>query len=511
MVIKCAIYARVSTDMQGQSLENQVYFAQEFIARLGDEYTTDESLVYQDFDQSGYYTRFVDRDAIQRALRDAKAKKFQVIVFKELSRISRDQAEHHEIIGRFQQEGVRVIAINDNLDTDKPETLDLLGIKSWMSEMESKGISSRVSTGRKSLVRATQRWIGEPPIGYKLNPDTKQLEVDESFADIPKLIFDLYVNHGYGTFKIAEYLNTQGLLTKNNNRWSRKTVNNVLKNPVYTGKLVYGRTRNELKRIYNDHGYQKRKSKKQLPPDQWIQFDHVFDPIIDDETFQRAKELMSKRSKQNPRRTKHPLTGLLICGKCGGGMICQKRTFTQKSGNKAEYRYYSCSTAFKYGRSFCSQENINAIEIEKVVWELILEKLKKVQTVPEVIPSNKSKQSKRQQEKSIERIENELKKQQLGLDRLFTSTDLPTSTFNQLRDKFVDRINELERQLVEAKAKIQEDKHLTNIQEKIPEWLQQLYELDLHQLDRVRSIFHELVEKIVVNGKSLEQITLRYF
>src|SRR5690606_14475050 len=85
------------------------------------------------------------------------------------------------------------------------------------------------------------------------------------------------------------------------------------------------------------------------------------------------KEKLNARSHhREPRRAYHPLTGILICGKCGEGMVCQRRTL-----NGVEYRYYICKTYHKYGRSHCDQKNINAAQIEPAVLEDAIDAIKK--------------------------------------------------------------------------------------------------------------------------------------
>jgi site-specific DNA recombinase len=217
--IKCAIYARVSTDQQGDSIENQVSQYQEYLSRLGDQFDISDITVYRDQAVSGYYTSVFDREEMKKAIQDARNNKFQLLIFKEVSRVGRDKQENPAIIGMFEQYGVRVIANNDNYDSMNKDniTFDILSV---LSEQESKKISARVSSARKQKARRGQ-WSGEAPIGYKVNRETQKLEVDPELKEIPALIFDLYVNKGLGTFKVAEYLNKRGLKTKNGNLWPR--------------------------------------------------------------------------------------------------------------------------------------------------------------------------------------------------------------------------------------------------------------------------------------------------
>ncbi|MFC5529414.1 recombinase family protein [Cohnella yongneupensis] len=182
--IKCAVYARVSTDKHGDSIENQVSQSQEYISRLGPQYDSEDLLIYRDEAVSGYYTSVFNRAEMKQAIKDARDHKFKLLVFKEVSRVGRDKQENPAIIGMFEQYGVRVVAINDNYDSLNKDniTFDILSV---LSEQESKKISSRVSSARKQKARRGQ-WRGEPPIGYVVSPVTKKLEVDPDWSISPR-------------------------------------------------------------------------------------------------------------------------------------------------------------------------------------------------------------------------------------------------------------------------------------------------------------------------------------
>ncbi|MDB5054970.1 MAG: resolvase, partial [Bacilli bacterium] len=255
--IKCAIYARVSTDQQGDSIDNQVSQCQEYISRLGNLYDVSDIVLYKDEAVSGYYTSVFDRLEMKQAIQDARNHRFKLLVFKEVSRVGRDKQENPAIIGMFEQYGVRIIAINDNYDSLNKDniTFDILSV---LSEQESKKISSRVSSARKQKARRGQ-WGGEPPVGYMVNKETKKLTIHPEWKDVPITVFDLYVNRGLGTFKVAEFLNQKGVKTKNGNLWSRESVNKLIRNQAYIGNVVYGTRRNQLQREYDDSGKMSKK------------------------------------------------------------------------------------------------------------------------------------------------------------------------------------------------------------------------------------------------------------
>ncbi|WAH36553.1 recombinase family protein [Alicyclobacillus dauci] len=499
---RCAVYARVSTDMQGESLENQVEYALEYVHRLGEGYSLCRECIYTDFDQSGYYTRFVQRPAIQLALSDATAGKYDVIVFKEISRISRDQAEHIEIVSRFTQAGVRMIAINDNLDSDRPETLDLLGIHSVMSEMESKRISSRVSSGKKMLARRGL-WVGEAPIGYQLNTDARRLEIDPLHCDTPRLIFHLFVDEGLGTLKIAEYLNQYGRLTKNGRRWSRGTVAQVLQNPAYVGDLVYGKTRNTLKRTYDDKGYAKSQGRNALPEEDWIIVRDVHQPLISRDVFEEAQHIRSRRAKKNPRKSRHPLTGILVCGYCGAGMVCQKHRWRDRV-----YRYYTCSTAFRFGRTACSQPNLNAEWLECSVWSYVMKRLRPLDGADVTVKRRPSEILDGKNERS--RLERTLEKARLGLQRLLSDPDVPESSFAHLKLNLLSTIRTTEQALHALDERSESAQAIAPKTTPLKPWLEVLGQLDVSDLDGRRSRLQGLIDRVEVVDYEVTQISICY-
>ncbi|MFD1678226.1 recombinase family protein [Alicyclobacillus fodiniaquatilis] len=498
---RCAVYARVSTDMQGESLENQVEYAQEYIRRLGDAYELAAACVYTDFDQSGYYTRFLQRPAIQRALGDAQARKFDVIVFKEISRISRDQAEHVEVVSRFTQYGVRIIAINDNLDSDRPETLDLLGIHSVMAEMESKRISSRVSSGKKMLARRGM-WMGEAPIGYVLNRDTHQLEIDFTQKEIVETIFRLYTAEDYGTFRIAAYLNDREMRTKNGRLWSRGTVGQVLRNPAYVGDLVYGKTRNTLKRIFDDRGYTKVQGRNEMAPEDWIVVTDTHPAIISREMFEQAQVKLRARRKQNPGRSRHPLTGILVCAECGAGMVCQKQRYQGR-----EYRYYTCSRAFRFGRQMCQQPNVPADKIEQALWRWILRLLEAYKEM--TVNTEPTKQAAGERDTRLRQLRRQLQKAELGLERLLMESDMPRQSYTQLKDNYLSTIQTITAEMDECK-RTATDLPVRAQTFPVQDYLYHLQASDLSDLDFTRAFLHSLVEYVVVKGREVTHIGLKY-
>src|SRR5690606_9485856 len=157
-----------------------------------------------------------------------KRGKYKVLVFKEISRVGRDNQENPAIVGMFEQYGIRVIAINDNYDSLNKDniTFDILSV---LAEQESKKTYVRVSNAKKQKARRGL-WNTDAPIGYKYNSDTKKLEIDPDSREIVETIFRLYTQRGLGSFLIAKHLNDTGKQTRDGNQFSRESVKKIIEN-----------------------------------------------------------------------------------------------------------------------------------------------------------------------------------------------------------------------------------------------------------------------------------------
>lgn len=148
--IPVAIYASVSTDKQGDSIEHQVSFLREYVSRnLGEGYYTDDTLTYSDEGIGGYSTTILDRPAMKQLLNDAKKDLFKVVLIKELTRFGRDDEDNSRAINILEASDVRVRS-NDGYDTEQQHTKMLL--KFILAESESERISTRVAIGFREVL-----------------------------------------------------------------------------------------------------------------------------------------------------------------------------------------------------------------------------------------------------------------------------------------------------------------------------------------------------------------------
>ena len=375
-MIPVAIYARVSTDQQGDSIEHQISLMKDYVSRLfSEEYKTDEELLYVDEGYSGYYTTILERPAMKRLLEDARAGRFRVVLFKEITRMGRDEEENLKIVRILEASGVRIKS-HDGYDSERPESKLLFKISNFMAEVESERISSRVSAGFREKARSGKWPSSHVPFGYRRDPATQCLVIEETRAAAVRLAFHLYVHERLGTSAIAARLNTDGYRSTRNNLFQQATVRKMLGNPVYAGDVVYGAKRTKLERVYDTNQNLVKKNRKYVETGNPVIIRDAHPAIVERGLFEKAQELLQERKTKVGKpsnRAKYPLSGLLYCARCGARMVTIQST---KPGcERYRYRYYKCGRNHKYGSAACVHEPIQAEELEGVILRLVMREL----------------------------------------------------------------------------------------------------------------------------------------
>ena len=366
-------YARVSYDEDKERYEsiinqrnlNDDYIHEEF----GDNV---EIIYFEDDNYSGY--KF-DRPDFTKMRLMAENKELDIIVAKDLSRIGRHNAKTLTFLDELEQEDIRLIAINDNLDTFKNNDNDLVGIKTWYNELYVKDISRKIrSTVQNKSKNGT--WITNVPYGYVMvNYQKREYEVDKTAALVVQRIYEMYVK-GYGYKKIAKTLTEEHIATPKtrlkqlweeqgksytgpvNDIWNTASINHIIENDFYIGTL---RTNKYSRRGING------KDKKVLEDKQFI-FEDFHEPILTKELFYKAQEIHNsrKREKSHYRGTKkyaNDYTGLMKCGDCGAPMF-------SISNGKRKPAYY-CGSYHNHGRSACTSHHILVSVLDELVKQYI--------------------------------------------------------------------------------------------------------------------------------------------
>lgn len=238
----------------------------------------------------------------------------------------------------------------------------------------------------------------------------------------------------------------------------------------------------------------KKKVQIRLDPAEWQVVENAHEALVTKKMYEQAQHILDSKSHlRTPRRAYHPLTGLLQCGKCGKGMVCQKRSNKDK-----KYRYYICTTYHKFGRNACSQANVNADEVERLILNLIRSKLNLYPTEWVQLSLNI--------EDELVRLTRELKgKQSQKVKQLKDQMDL----FHQ-RDYFTNPV--YENQMTEAKRQIlftevAVDTLLLQIKQLLQQgmdkssmskYIEDFKKLELTSMDQLKVLLQELINQITL-------------
>ena len=243
---KCYIYTRVSTSMQvdGYSLDAQ----RDKLIRYAEFQNMTVVGEYSDAGKSGKNT--TGRPDFLRMLTDIENGKDNidfVLVFK-LSRFGRNAADVLSSLQSMQDFGVNLICVEDGIDSSKDSGKLMISVLSAVAEIERENILVQTMEGRRQKAREGKWNGGFAPYGYKLVDG--ELLIAEDEVEVIRLIFDKYVHTNMGSTAVAEYLNQQGYVKKKRQNgtldmFSSSFIRKVIDNPIYCGRLAYGRRKNE--------------------------------------------------------------------------------------------------------------------------------------------------------------------------------------------------------------------------------------------------------------------------
>ena len=374
MAYHVALYIRLSkedeTEGPSQSVTNQKSLLEEFVKqhRLS---------VYDTYIDDGWSGTSFDRPAFQRMIADIEAKKVNMVITKDLSRLGRDYIMTGHYMERyFPERRVRYISLLDGIDTGVESTAnDITPFRAIMNDMYAKDISKKIKSVKRDKQRKGQFIGGKPMYGYKMHPTEKnKIVIDEEVAPIVRRIFAMALD-GMSCRKIATTLNEEGVLTPATyanlpvgnpgpytGLWSSERISDMLQNETYIGNMVQGRM---VKISY--------KSKKCLrqPRENWVVVENTHDPIIDKETFQKVRLLVESHRHTRSRTYDFLLKGMVFCHECGYPLA----TLNRKNAAGEERLFFVCRTYQRFTKAgVCTCHSIK----EQTVNEAVLTKVRQV-------------------------------------------------------------------------------------------------------------------------------------
>ena len=516
-----ALYCRLSRDDELAGESNSIKNQKSILSKYAKDNNFQNIKFFVD---DGYSGTTFTRPAFMELMELAEQGKIRTIIVKDHSRLGRNRL----IVGQLLEEdfvrlNIRYIAIMDNIDSSKGLN-DFLPIQDWFNEMHAKNTSQKVRAVLKNKGESGISLANNVPYGYKKdeNDKTKWL-VDETSAEVVKEIFNLFVQ-GHGTCEIARILRERKILTpseynasigRNSKaniqdfqyKWCGVTVAGILDRQEYIGDTVNFKC---TTRSYKD------KTRINLPKEDRKIFKNTHEPIIDEYTWNIAKQLRNNRKKRAKSGKKSIFSGLLFCNDCGKKMYFQSPVTDLKAKD-----HYRCSS-YKHDTSLCTSHYIS----DKVLQSLVLENIQRVvsylKDYEDLFIKEQLEKSSQDELKQISKRKKELKqakKRIIEIDNLFMHIYEDNVSGKITDDRFRNLSFNYDKEQQELKLKIEQlSKDIENTEKKDSDITQFISNVKKYTeiTELTPEILNELIEKILVhqtkniNGKKIQEIDIYY-
>ena len=372
-IYNTALYLRLSRDdeLQGESgsIQTQRMMLRQYAAEHG-------LTVVDEYIDDGWSGTNFERPSFQRMIDDIEDGKINCVVTKDLSRLGRNYiltGQYTEIY--FPSKGVRYIAINDNVDTDRSESTELMSFKNLFNEWFIRDTSRKIRAVQRAKAERGERLGTRAPYGYRKDEqDRKKLVVDEEAAAVVRRIFALCAA-GQGPSQIARLLKREQVLcpttyayktfgvahsSLNLNDpygWSDSTIANMLENEIYLGNTI------DLR--YSTRSY-KDKRKVEHPREECMVLENTHPALVSHEVWNIVQRVRQHKRRPTKMDEQNKYSGLVVCADCGSTMVLHRAHTMSRS-----YNHFTCRTYKKDG-TLCTAHYIRECILDDVVLELSL-------------------------------------------------------------------------------------------------------------------------------------------
>lgn len=368
------LYEKLSRDDELQGESNSILNQKAMLEEYARKNNLPNPIHFTDDGVSG--TRF-DRPGFMEMMKEVEAGNVACIVIKDMSRLGRDYLKVGQIMEILRQKGVRLIAINDGVDSFKGDD-DFTPFRNIMNEFYARDTSRKIRSVFQAKGKTGKHLTGYVAYGYLWNESREHWIVDEEAAAVVRWIFRLALE-GYGVYQITKKLQERKIeiptvhlarhgegvnrtkTIKDPYAWCSSTVVCILKRQEYLGHTINFKTRKHFKDEKSHY----------VPEDEWTIFEHTHEAIIDQDTFDNVQRIRgSSRRYPDGFGEAAPLTGILYCADCGGKM------YVHRTNNGKRVSQYTCSQYGKYpiGERCPTQHRIN----ESVVLDLVAAMLRAI-------------------------------------------------------------------------------------------------------------------------------------
>ena len=455
---------------------------------------------------SGYKVSTNARDAIIEIKKRAMAKEFDVLLVFMFDRLGRREDETPFVVQWFVQQGIEVWSTREGeqrFDTHVDKLLNY--IRFWQASGESEKTSIRVKTKHMQMIEDGQYRGGLVPYGYKLeqrgrmnkkNKPVPDMVIDEDEAAIVREIFHLLVNKGYGTVRVAKYLNDKGIKTKRDKGpWRGTSIRALIDNPIYIGHMHMG---------------------EKLSP----KFENL--QIIDDDLFARCQEVVKgratilKKDMSIPERTDTGslLSGLLYCKECGAKLYYSHGKSNRKMADGTTRVYgreaYRCYTKLNHPNGCAGPSSYSA----DLINDAVLKEIRRFLTVIKAIPQEDLLEKARDKHDGVNEVAYrqaeqdyfEAHKQITALEEqaikaLTGENSLDISIVNSMMPKYKEKMEQAQRRMEDAKAKMDQEKEQNKeARREIGELVSWAEAFDDAEPETRRMIIARLVERIDIGA-----------
>ncbi|MBQ7433254.1 MAG: recombinase family protein [Lachnospiraceae bacterium] len=528
--IKCYLYLRVSTSMQveGYSLEAQ----KERLTKYADFQHMEVIREYCDAGKSG--KSISGRPEFTQMLQDVADDRDGVdyiLVFK-LSRFGRNAADVLNSLQYIQDFGVNLICVEDGIDSSKDSGKLTITVLSAVAEIERENILVQTMEGRKQKAREGKWNGGQAPFGYRLDKENDTIIIEENDAEVVRIIYDKYVHEGMGIDTICTFLNQHGYMKhrmrkRELNYFTRSFVKRILENPVYTGKIAYGKSKTQKIKGTRDQYHR-------VKADDYLLVDGKHEAIVSEELWEEAQQRRKEKSdpwvKTHSLDHEHILSGIVKCPLCGTGMAgTVRRRKNKKTGEYKDDFYYRCLHRKKIDEEhFCTYKfSLNQNELNKQVEDVVLDMINNKNfggfvkhSLGQKIDIRELEEEREQLRQQLRQLSGAKKKLSDMLDRLDVGDRHYDRKYQDMQDRLdnlYDKISDIEEGITDLNAKIHNaySEHLT-IQElyKILEHFDIMYYkmTDLEKKEFLRDLIEriELYPDRKANERAIKEIYFRF-
>ena len=513
METQAAIYCRLSQDDGSLGESGSIQTQKAILTQYCQEHHMEIVDCYCDDGWSG--TNF-DRPAFQRMIGDIEAGRVNTVIVKDLSRFGREYAQMGLYIEHyFEEKGVRFLSLAENIDSSQGLNNLVLPFTNVINSLYARQASEKTKAAHRARAKNGMFLGSRAPYGYQKDPnDRHHLIVDPEAAEVVKEIFRMFAD-GIGYVRMTKILrernilNPQAYFNQNNPDyykhsdywrkpfdWHATSVRAILNNPVYLGKLTFGKTK--TKGFFD---------KRRVPAEEsdWIVVEHTHEPLVSQELWDTVHQMMKARRRENGSGHVQPFAGLVKCAGCGSSL---NASYDKKKG---KYTGFSCWVYKNYGKQRCTShaigwQTLNRLVLEDIRCNAQVAKLAAARYVGVLL------RAKLEKEKGeTVRAERELKKaeKRIGeLDKILAKLyeDQALGKISEVRYQAMAPGYEAEQaSLQERVSQLREQlAHTQEVQDNVEQFVPLIQKYtDIQEL--TPHILNELIEKIVVHEKKVEE------